>query len=141
MKRAKIRKQTNIWLRGLDGAPYRKQPKLNNPDVLPLDNPKQILTNLIEEKEAEAKEERYYVDGRHRDRWWKHNAYMGRLEYKSYSKRWWGTKKLVFVTNKHAPTSHAVVVKTLKTSQHIAAECEEQCILVAYDLAIAKMTY
>ena len=40
--------------RGLDVAPYRKKPKLNDPDMLPLDNPKQILTNLIEEKEAEA---------------------------------------------------------------------------------------
>ena len=35
-------------------ALYRKKTKLNNPDILPLDNPKQILTNLTEEKEAEA---------------------------------------------------------------------------------------
>ena len=39
------------------------------------------------------------------------------------------------------PTSHAVVGKTLKASLHIAAEYEKQCILVAYDLAIAKMAY
>ena len=38
---------------GLDVAPYRKKPKPNDPDVLPIDNPKRILTNLIEEKEAE----------------------------------------------------------------------------------------
>ena len=41
--------------RGLDVASYRMKPKLNNPDILLLDNPKQILTaDLIEEKESEA---------------------------------------------------------------------------------------
>ena len=39
-----------------------------------------------------------------------------------------------------SPTSHAVVVETLKKSVRIASECEKQCI-VAYDLVIAKMAY
>ena len=48
-------------------------------------------------------EERYYVDGRYRDRWQKHNSYLGRLELESYTKRWWDTKNLVFAANKHVP--------------------------------------
>ena len=48
---------------------------------------------------------------------------------------------MAFATNKHVPPSHAVVVETLKKSLRIAAECEKQCIVVTYDLAIAKMTY
>ena len=40
-----------------------------------------------------------------------------------------------------SPTSHAVIIETLKKSLRIAAECEKQCIVVAYDLAIAKMAY
>ena len=40
-----------------------------------------------------------------------------------------------------SPTSHAVAVETLKKSLRIAAECEKECIVVTYDLAIAKMTY
>ena len=42
-----------------------------------------------------------YVDGRHRNRWRKHNSYVGRQELKSYSKRWRDIKNLVFATNKH----------------------------------------
>ena len=40
-----------------------------------------------------------------------------------------------------SPTSHPAVVETLKKSLRIAAECEKQCIVVTYDLAIAKMAY
>lgn len=38
-----------------------------------------------------------------------------------------------------SPTSHAVVVESLKESLFIAAECEKQCIVVTYDLVIAQM--
>ena len=48
---------------------------------------------------------------------------------------------MVFATNKHVPTSHAVIVKTLKKSPGITAECEKQCIVVTYDLAIDKTAY
>ena len=40
-----------------------------------------------------------------------------------------------------SPTSHVVVVETLKKLLRIAAGYEKQCIVVTYDLAIAKMTY
>ena len=39
-----------------------------------------------------------------------------------------------------SPTSCAVVAETLKKSLRIAAECQKQCIVATYDLAIAKMT-
>ena len=87
-------------------------------------------------------EERYYMDGRHRDGWQKHNSYVGKLELESYSKRWWDTKNLVFTTNKHVPNIPCNRPwKTFKNSLRITAECEKQCIAVTYDLAIAKMEY
>ena len=35
-------------------------------------------------------------------------------------------------------TYHAVVVEALKKSLRIAEECQKQCILVTYDLVMAK---
>ena len=55
VEKSKNKKRTQTYEpKGLNIALYRKKTKLNNPDILPLDNPKQILTNLTEEKEAEA---------------------------------------------------------------------------------------
>ena len=126
--------------RGLDVAPYRKKPKLKDPDILPLDNPKQILTNLIEEKEEEARK--------------KDIKWIAEIETNAENTPplWVGqnsnliqiddeTKNLVFATNKHVPASNAVVVEPLKKSLRIVPECEKQGIVVTNDLAIAKMVY
>ena len=51
-KNKKRRRTYDPW--GITIAPYRKKSKLKDPNILSLDNPKQILTNLIEEQEAQA---------------------------------------------------------------------------------------
>ena len=86
--------------RGVDVAPYRKTPNLNDPDILHLDNPKQTLTKLIKEKEAEA--------------WKKDIMWMADIETndKNTTPIWIGwnsnliprddeTEDLVFATNEH----------------------------------------
>ena len=50
------------------------------------------------------------------------------------------TQKIWYLPQRNIfPTSHAVVVETLKKSVRRKPECEKQCIVVTYDLAIAKM--
>lgn len=50
------------------------------------------------------------------------------------------TEKICYLTPiNESPTNTSVVIETMKQSQNIAAEIEQPCITVTYDLAIAKI--
>lgn len=49
-------------------------------------------------------------------------------------------QKVSYLTTINAsPTSTWVVIETLKQSQKVAEECDETCMQITYDLAIAKV--
>ena len=115
--------QTNIWAKGTRRSATQKETETQRLLYASL---RQSKANTFDKSNRRARgrsmEVRYYMDGRHRDRWQKHNSYVGRLDLETYSKRWWETKNLVFGTNKHVPISHSVVFEKLKKSLPIPAE-------------------
>ena len=120
--------------KGTDIAPYRKKPKMECTEFLPLKDPrrKQIPDSL-----AEAKK---------KDIIWM----MSHHTYPTRTPLWLGRDSKHFQESKpmqkiwylspinESPTSDAVVAETLATAQKVAEECGKRTISVNYDLAIAK---
>ena len=106
-----------------------------------MNHPKRQKSNMIEEKEAEA--------------WKRDIMWMAHIETddEKNTPMWVGwnsdliprddnTQKIWYLPQINmSPTSHAVVVETLKKALRIATECHKKSIVVTYDLAIAKMAY
>jgi hypothetical protein len=121
----------------LNIEPYRKKPKMTEKEFLPIKDERRNIEPVSR------------IDGEKKDFCWmitvNHDALKTTPMWVGWNSRSIPSskedlKKIFYVPQiNQSPTSHAVVVETMKRSQQLARECNMDSIAITYDLAIAKI--